>query len=112
MKKVFRGLMRPLIIYNLASTISIIVTYIFENRKYKAMKNVRKGFKDHRLPIVTGDASSDAILKRITSAYLVFGTDSLYSVTATATGISGASLSGSPMDFSAYAKGNIKKLTS
>jgi len=41
----------------------------------------------------------------ITSAYLVFGTDSLYSVTATATGISGAPLSGSPMDFSAYAKG-------
>ena len=70
MKNAFRGILRSIIIYNLASSISIIVSYFFENRKYKAMKNVRKGFEDHRLKVVTDDVSSNIVLERITKAYL------------------------------------------
>ncbi|HLA41333.1 MAG TPA: hypothetical protein VJ417_15130, partial [Candidatus Glassbacteria bacterium] len=39
----------------------------------------------------------------ITNAYLIFGSDSLYAVTATSTGATGAPLGGSPLTFSAYA---------
>src|SRR4030042_460460 len=67
---VYRKFIQFIIVRTLASAISIIVTYLSENRKYQAMKNVKKGFEDHRFKGAAEDISSNIILKRITSAYL------------------------------------------
>ena len=59
----------PIILYNISSTASVLITYFFEFRKYKAIKYVKKGFEDHRSEVTIGSAEYESIFKRLADAY-------------------------------------------
>ena len=67
--RLFGSVIDRIILYNAFHTISIIITYITENRKFKAIQKVKKGFEDHRSEVTLGGAEYDSIFKRIADAY-------------------------------------------
>lgn len=64
-----RSLADSIILYDIGSTVSVIVTYITENKKLKAIQKVKKGFEDHRLEVTLGSAYYESILKRLADSY-------------------------------------------
>lgn len=50
------------------SVFSIFI-YIFKYRKFKAIPSVKKGFKDHRQGVTTGDTRYITIFKRLVDSY-------------------------------------------
>jgi len=64
-----------IILFNYSYTISVIVTYIAKNRKFKAMPCVKKGFEDHRSEVTIDNAEYMTIFKRLADAYNKAKTD-------------------------------------
>jgi len=65
----FGSIIDRIILYDIFHTISIVTIYIVENKKLKAIQNIKKGFKDHRSEVVLGGVEYDGIFQRIADAY-------------------------------------------
>lgn len=59
-----------IILYGHRYTISVIVTYLTENRKFKAMPSVKRGFEDHRSEVATANGQYMTLFRRLTDAYI------------------------------------------
>ena len=67
--RIFRPITDRIILFGVSHTVSIISTYISDNKKYKAMKRMKQGFMDHRAEVTLSGADYDNIFKRISEAY-------------------------------------------
>lgn len=67
--RLFGFIIDRIILYDVVHTISVITTYVTENRKYHAKAKIKPGFEDHRSKVALGGSEYERILKRIAGAY-------------------------------------------
>ena len=67
--RLFGPVIDRIILYNCFHSISIIFTYITENRKYEAIQKVKRGFEDHRSEVILGGTEYERVFERIARAF-------------------------------------------